>query len=200
MKRREFFILLGILVIAALLAFPLRDAVNQILVVPLAYLLWWLKIIYLSVDQLAWWIVLAVITLIILIQSLLTEFEPKVRLLRRDTRLRGSVETLAGTIQKIDRGIYFKWVVANRLGKLAHQFLSLREHGKPRSVWAPLISNGWQPSGEIQQYLEKGLHGSFADFPNSNWGYFFRRPKTVLDHDVAEVLDFLESNIETDKA
>ncbi len=91
---------------------------------------------------------------------------------------------------------YFKWLIANRLGKLAYQILLQREHGKPRSVFAPLTSEGWEAAPEVQQYLEKGLHGSFADYPNSRWDTFTKPEKTPLDYDVVDVIEFLEAKTE----
>ena len=80
-------------------------------------------------------------------------------------RTSGRLGDLASQSRK---GIYFKWLVANRLGKLAYQILLHRESGRPRSVFAPLLGADWEPSKELRQYLETGLHGSFADFPNTS--------------------------------
>lgn len=186
----------GALTAAGLLAFPLREAVNQVLVVPLAYL-WWLSgLLYRSLDQIWWWFAVAAILIIALIYSLLPEFKParkEVPLFREE---RGRVEMLASALKRTKKGTYFKWLVANRLGKLAYQILVLREHGKPRSVFAPLAGEGWDPEPEVQGYLEKGLHGSFAEFPNSYWHAFIPPEKTPLDHDVREVVEYLESKIE----
>jgi hypothetical protein len=109
------------------------------------------------------------------------------------------VEGLAIWLRKTERGTYFKWLVANRLGKLAYQILVHRESGRPRSVFTPLIGTDWEPSKDLQTYLETGLHGSFADFPN------VKRPlgppqKTVLDHDLKEAVEFLESQVENGRA
>ena len=95
-------------------------------------------------------------------------------------------------IPKTDEGS----IHAERLGKLAYQILLKREHGKPRSVFAPLTAEGWDVKPEIQAYLEKGLHGSFAEFPQSGWGDFSPPAKTPLDHDVKEVVEFLEAKVE----
>jgi hypothetical protein len=198
MMRRNVVIGAGMIVVAAILAFPLREAVIPLLLVPLAYLLWLLKIIYLSLHQSVWWFLVALITLLILVQSLLPKFKPIAKFIRHERRQRGNVEELAIAIKKTEKGIYFKWLVANRLGKLAYQALLLHEHGKPRSVFAPLQSDGWNPPKDIQNYLEKGLHGSFADFPNSNWNYFSAPQKTPLDQNVEEVVEFLESKLKTD--
>ena len=75
------------------------------------------------------------------------------------------------------------------------QILLHRESGRPRSVFAPLRGPDWQPSPEMQKFLETGLHGSFVDFP------YTRRPiaaprKTSLDLNVVESVEFLESHVE----
>jgi len=110
-------------------------------------------------------------------------------------KVSGQIESLADWLHNTKRGMYFKWLVANRLGKLAFQILLQREHGKPRSVFAPLKGDGWEPSVEVQEYLERGLHGSFADYPNGNRKYFAPPEKSSLDHDVVEVVEFLESKV-----
>ena len=196
MKWRRRLAILGVIVIAALLAFLLRDVVNQLILVPIAYLLWLLDLVYLSMNQSVWWIAAVFVVLVIIGQSLLPENEPVRKVISFTRRERGSVENLALAMQKSKKGIYFKWLIANRLGKLAYQILLQREHGKPRSVFAPLTSEGWEATPEVQQYLEKGLHGSFADFPNSNWNYFSPPVKTPLDHEVVEVIEFLEAKTE----
>ena len=187
----------GVVVIAALLAFPLRGIVNELIVVPIAYIFWLLRLLYISTHQVIWWIAILLVVLFILGKSLLPELKPLGKLVTPTRRERGKVESLATSLQKSNKGIYFKWLVANRLGKLTHEILLQRGNGKPRSVFAPLTGEGLEPTPEMQQYLEKGLHGSFAEFPNTGNRYFASPSKTSLDHDVAEVIEFLESSIES---
>lgn len=194
--QRRWLAMTGVIVIAALLAFPLRGVVNQLILVPLAYLLWLLKLLYLSMNQALWWGAAVFVVLVILGQSLLPELKPVKKLMPMARHEHGNVETLALALEKSQKGTYFKWLIANRLGRLAYAILLQREHGKPRSVFAPLTSEGWEAAPEVQQYLEKGLHGSFADFPNNAWGNFGAPVKTPLDHDVVEVVEFLESKTE----
>jgi len=196
MMRRRWLAILGVIVIAALLAFLLRGVVNQLILVPIAYVLWLLKLLYLSLNQAIWWIGVVVIAFLILSKSLLLESKPVKKLIPLAKHDRGSVESLATAIQKSKKGIYYKWLIANRLGRLAYQILLQREHGKPRSAFAPLVGEGWEAAPGVQQYLEKGLHGSFADFPHSQWAIFAAPVKTPLDHDVAEVVEFLETKVE----
>ena len=187
----------GVMIIAAVLAFPMRGLVNQLILVPLAYLLWMLNLMYLSLDQAIWWIIVVRVVLIILGYSLLPEFKLAKQQVVYARSERGNVEGLAAAMQKSKKGIYFKWLVANRLGRLAYQILLQREHGKPRSVFAPLTGEGWESTDAVQQYLEKGLHGSFAEFPNTHWNYLVPPAKTPLDQDVKDVVEFLEARIES---
>ena len=197
MKWGRWLAVAGVVVIAALLAFPLRGIVNELLVVPIAYIFWLLGLLYLSTHQVIWWIVILLVVLFILGKSLLPELKLPRKVLTSTRQERGKVESLAVSLKKSNKGVYFKWLVANRLGKLTHEILLQRGNGKPRSVFAPLKGEGLEPTPEMQQYLEKGLHGSFAEFPNTNNRYFAPPSKTSLDHDVAEVIEFLESSIES---
>jgi len=194
---RRWLVVGGVIISAALLAFPLRGVVHQLVVVPLAFLLWALGLLYLTLPQVFLWVGVVIIVLLIMRKSLLPDVKFARKIIPIVKREHGNVEGLAAALQKSNKGIYFKWLVANRLGRLAYQFLLQREHGKPRSVFAPLTTEGWDSEPAVQQYLEKGLHGSFAEFPNSNWNYFSPPEKTPLDHDVTEVVEFLESKIES---
>ena len=193
-RLQRLLISIGILVIAALLAFPLREAIYETVVVPVAFLGWNLALLYRSVSQGTWWWIIVFLVLFMLSFSL----TPQTRLLRREVQRgkpsQGPVEGMAVCLRKAEKGIYFRWLVANRLGKLAYQMLLHRESGRTRSVFKPLVGADWEPRTELQQYLETGLHGSFADFPNTSR---FSTPRhTPLDFDVAEAVDFLESQTE----
>ena len=196
MKWRRWLVVAGILAGAALLAFPLRGAVNRLIVIPLAYLLYALQLLYLSLPQLIWWIALVFVVLIVLGSSLLIETKLPKRLIKPERFERGRVENLASAMKKSHKGTYFKWLVANVLGRLAYQILVQRDHGRPRSSFAPLEGDGWDPSSEVREYLEQGLHSSFTELPGYSWRRAIRPEPTVLDHDVAEVVEFLEGKIQ----
>jgi hypothetical protein len=191
---RRALVISGAILTALALGYLLRGVVNQFILVPLAYLLWALKLLYLSLPQYVWWILVVLLVLFVLGFSLLPEIKPRKR---REPFLvpeRGRVEELALALSKSKKGTYFKWVVANRLGKLAYQILVQRENGKPRSVFAPLTGNGWDAGEELQEYLEIGLRGSFADYPSPAVP-FMNSEKTPLDRDVGEVVEFLEKQV-----
>lgn len=191
-------ILAGIIVIAALLAFPLRGTIYEIIVIPMAYIAWNLDLLYRSFSQGTWWSLIVFIVLFVLIFSLLPKPSFHGRVEQKVKPAQGQIESLATWLRKAEKGIYFKWLVANRLGKLAYQILLQRESGRPRSVFMPLLGADWEPRKELQQYLETGLHGSFADFPNA--GRLSAPTPTPLDLNVAEAVDFLEAQVESSRS
>jgi hypothetical protein len=194
---RRWLILIGVLIIAGLLAFPLRETIYQIVVIPAAFVAWNLNLIYQSFSQGIWWWVTVFLVFFMVVFSLLPRAQFRSKVGPKSKPPQGQVESLATWLRRAEGGIYFKWLVANRLGKLAYQILLQRENGKPRSVFAPLIGVDWEPTKELQRYLETGLHGSFADFPIRGSRFSARRP-TPLDLDVTEAVVFLESQVEND--
>ena len=188
-------IMLAALIVAGILAFPLRETIYETVVIPAAYIAWNLNLLYRSLSQGIWWWLIILIVLFMLVFSLVPQVQFRSRAEPKGKPLLGQVEGLALSMKKAESGTYFKWLIANRLGKLAYQILLHRESGRPRSVFAPLVGTDWEPSKELQTYLETGLHGSFADFPQ------VKRPlgaqhKTPLDLNVVEAVDFLESQVE----
>lgn len=192
---RRWLALAGIVLIAVLLAFPLRGMIHEAIVVPTAYVLWALGLYYRSFSQGIWWVILIVLVVWILGKSLAPQLHPPGKPVPKPKEPRGQIEELAGWLGRSSHGIYFKWLVANRLGKLAYQILLQRGSGKPRSVFEPLTGPDWLPNSDVQMYLQSGLQRSFADFPNSR-KLFSSPAKTPLDLQVDEAVDFLELQID----
>lgn len=192
---RRWFVVLGIAVIAGLLAFPLRDTIYDTVIVPLAFLGFQIGLLYRTISQGIWWWLAIAVVLTLLVFSLIPDFKTTVKKDVKSRPRRGQVEDFSAWLGRAKSGIYFKWLIANRLGKLAYQLLLHRESGRPRSVFAPLTGTDWKPSKELQTYLEVGLHGSFSDYPNSG-SSFGSPPKTPLDFEIREAVAFLESQVE----
>jgi len=194
-RTRRLMIVIAILVIAGLLAFPLRETIYNAVVVPAAFIVWQLGLIYRSLSQVIWWWLIIVIVLFMLAISLMPQVRPTRREEPRFRPNTGRVEDLAIWLGRAKSGVYFKWLIANRLGKLAYQILLHRESGRPRTVFTPLLGPDWEPPRELQDYLEIGLHGSFSDFPNTT-PRLAGQPKTPLDYKVRQAVEFLESKVE----
>lgn len=192
MNLRRNLALIGIFVIALLLAFPLRQAVYETIIVPVAYALWVLGLFYHSVDQSIWWLIALFIVLVTLLRSLRMTGRIREGRQSKNKPAFGQVEGLSIWMKRTGRGTYFKWLIANRLGKIAHEILLQRMGGKNRSFFDPLAGPDWTPEADVQAYLESGLKGSFADYPQGR--RFFSKPApTPLDHDLNDVIEFLEA-------
>jgi len=193
-RTQRLLIVSGVLIVAGLLAFPLRETIFDTVVIPAAFITWNLGLLYHSFSQGIWWWLIVFLVVFMLVFSLAKEPNFRPRTIIKSKPPQGPVENFAIWIRKAEKGIYFKWLVANRLGKLAYQILLHRESGRPRSVFAPLLGADWEPSQELRQYLETGLHGSFADFPHT--GNLSTPQPTPLDLNVNEAVAFLESQVE----
>ena len=196
MKRIQMLTLTGALVVALILAIALQDVIRETLIIPLAYLWWVLGLYYNAFPQMILWICLVVLVLLMLFGSLSSDVVRKGTVEDEPKPLQGPIETLAISLEKAHRGIYIKWQVAHRLGKLGRDLLVQRGDRINAKAIGPLIGRDWHPSKPVDEYLNVGLNGSFADYPNPPWP--FGRPKpTPLDLEVNEAVGFLEAQVET---
>ena len=196
MTRRRWLTLGAAVGIALILAFPLQEVVRKTVILPLAYLWWALGVLYRSFPQVVVWVVLVILIAFTLLGSLTSD---RKRIQREEPKVKpplGQVEGLAQNLVKMRRGTYYKWQVANRLGRLARDFLILRGDRADTRDRSPLAGHDWHPTEPIDAYLDTGLRGSFADFPNPRWSFGKPEP-TPLDMDVNEVVEFLEGKIKT---
>jgi hypothetical protein len=196
MTRRRVLLLGSVFVVAMVLAFALQDLVHLALVIPLAYIWWVFGLLFGAIPQVVVWGVFVFLIAILLFNSLKTRIV-RPRLTRKKAKPHlGNVERLAQSIERSREGIYIKWQIANRLGRLARDFLIQHGDRLDAKVIGPLTGRDWHPSEPVRTYLETGLNGSFADYPSAR--RFFSRPQpTPLDLDVNEVVDFLEGQMKT---
>lgn len=185
--------LIVLVVIAFAISFLLRDAIQEMVILPLAYLWWLFKLYYRAVPQLILWVLLVLVVFVSMFRLV-----PIKNIFRRTRKIEqksviGPIESLAHWIKKSPGGIYYKWLIANRLGKLARELLDQRE-GRVRKNFIRLSGKNWNPTDEVDIYLETGLNGSFADFPQPQW---WRKKPTRLDINPQQVIDYLENEMET---
>lgn len=200
MNRKQWLALAGIVVLALLLAFPLRDAVYQILVVPLAYFFWVFSLYYQTFSQVIIWAGLMFIVVLIFIGSLLGGESRKKKEKAPKKSLEGPIEEFSTALKKAEAGVYYRWRIANRLAKLARELLAQREGMHVNEVHANGLSGrDWSPPSDLDEYFRAGLYGSFASYPRSRWPFSQAEP-TPLDLDVVEAVEFLESQIENDNS
>ncbi len=198
MKPKKLYLLIALLVLALLIAFPLQSVIRDVVIEPILYLGWGIFIAYRSVPQfLVWTFFLGIIFFILLTPLLedLPKWRRKERMLPPEP---GPIEKLAETLGASDNGVYFKWVVANRLGKVLSNWILYRNRVDHRWQAKNLARLGWDAPPEIYNYLDVGLNGSFADYPRPRIPFIQKRAKTPLDIDPNIVLNYLENEMENE--
>jgi hypothetical protein len=198
MTRRQWLVIASAVMLSGILALALRDVIQRTIVTPALYLWWVAGIFYHSIPQIVLWAVMLFFVSIIALGSIL----PKEHYRRSEgpkrKPVRGPIEDLAIWIGRTRGGIYYKWLVANRLGKMARELL-IGRHGQNTSrSLQRLDGRDWDPPDKVGAYLESGLNGSFADYPQPHWLWSKPNP-TPLDLSPQDAIEFLESEMETSR-
>jgi hypothetical protein len=184
------------ILLAGVIAFFLRDVVERTIIEPLAYLWWVLKLYYQAFPQYLLWIVLILIGVFSAASSLIPEIPTGRESKPAPIIIHGQIAALTEWLNKTKRGgIYYKWLIANRLGKDAREILAQRDGQAVSKKFGRLSGRGWAPPQEIDAYLETGLNGSFANYPQPH-GWKKPHP-TPLDVDPLQVIEYLENEMET---
>jgi hypothetical protein len=198
MNRRQL-LLAGVLIFALILAFLLRDIVGQLVVVPIVYIWWLLHLYYSTLPQFILWAILLVFVIFSAISSLIPEIRYRTYFKPAPKPAMGQIEILMEWLNKSQQGgIYYKWLIANRLGKNAREILAQRDGLTVNKKFGRLDGRGWNPPQKIRDYLESGLNGSFADFPRPRWPWQTPAP-TPLDIHPRQVIEYLEYEMNTGK-
>jgi hypothetical protein len=176
---------IALLVLSLALAFILRDSIHDLVIIPLSYLAWQLALVYWAIPQLLMWSLLVLFVGTALAWQLIPDLKSSSRKPGRRSSAEGQVESLAIWISRARNSNYFRWQLANRLGRTA------RRLNEP--TWTSAQSDA---PASIHEYLAAGLAHSFVDFPGPRHR-FQRREPTPLDLDPAIVVDYLETQMES---
>ena len=180
--------------LAAGLAALLRDVIQQAVILPFAYAWWLLGLLYHAVPQVFYWSLLSAVVFLLLLDSLLPRGHVISRRRAESKSVLGPIESLSDWMRRAPRGIYYKWLIASRLGKIARELSAQRDGLAPIRVFEPLGARGSSPPEEIAAYLDSGLRGSFADYPPPRWPWS-PRVVTPLDLGPEDAIRFLESQV-----
>jgi hypothetical protein len=182
-------------VIAALTAYIAREFIRETVIVPLAYAWWAFTLIYRSLPQLLIWGLLVFFVFTSAFRNILlaTSLKRKNKEEQFKPHL-GEVERTSILLSKRDKGNYYKWQVANRLGNIARELIQQRKGLRQQKGILRITSGGLNLPDEIETYLETGLNGSFADYPQPAW-WNFKNKSTLLDTDPNNAIHSLESEM-----
>ena len=201
-----------VLTAAALLAFLLQGTIQDVCIVPVVGQLRMAGLFLRSVPQSVFWSLLVISVALIALGNLFRvgRLPPWHRAKKEPAAVAGPIGELAQYLHNTRRGLYFKWLIAHRLGELAQAIdagpmagLSVDPaHSIPRGT--PKAgepgSKGDERSGnqaiaDIQAYMEAGLDRPPVGHQRRR--LFSRRPPTPLDLDPSRVVEYLESQMET---
>jgi hypothetical protein len=181
--------LLLLLALLLLLTIPLaltfQHTVREAIVIPLLYLLWLGRLIYLSIPQPLLWAAFLALALFIIVKSLGERPGPLARPRKMEARYGGRVTAWAGRLYLATQGDYFKWRLARDLGQLGLELMAYRERLSPgqRDVYREIEKLAAPP--EVQAFFRAGL-----SLPSSRpLGLFSRLTRWLRRDTIASSLD-----------
>jgi hypothetical protein len=184
-----------ILLLVALLALLLSGLVRELLVIPLLYLLFLMRVIFESIPQAVIWIGFLVIMAIVAWNSL-AEPRPMPLAHQPPPASRAPVATWAAIFERAARDDYARQVLAQRLGQLAFDLLASQEQLPSQSLWQRLHDPSLDIPPEIQAYFQAGLQmrRSLPTFWKRWWSRGARHAPHAdpLDLDPEQVVQLLE--------
>ncbi len=193
MKRR-WIIFVGFLLLAAILTPAVQRATHTLFLEPLAYYWWGMKQVIRVVPESLYWLFLIAsfgfLGFVFWARDILLN-RPKDE---KPIAQRGPVAYLAGNIVQSERSNYFKWVIANRLAKIALLIMN-EDSENGRKNFPGFLEPAQKTESDIQVYLENGLNNSFMDYRKKG-KWFTGNTDTPFDVDVYNVIDYLESQME----
>jgi hypothetical protein len=181
------------IIVAALLAIVLKDAIWNQLIAPFLYQLWLTWIFMRSMPQIVYWNSLVVLIAIVTLISLIKHRRRKSNTIQEVIQTQDPVAKVANSISDLHKGTFFKWLIANQLGTLARSIL-IYQHGEVALPKRRLIGRTWNPPAHIQRYLEAGLASSLINKPR-RW-LLFKSSDSPFDIDVNTVVEYLEDQLE----
>ncbi len=193
--RKRWLTLTAALALAGVLAFSLQDVILRVLIIPTAYLGWLVGIYYHTLPQILIWALAVSVIILMMVDSLIPAGGLPSHKRTPTISTRGNLASLTDWIVKAPGGVYYKWLIANRLGRIARETLDQRDVRASLPGQGALQGKDWSPSEAIRSYLEAGLNGSFADYPRESWPWK-RQESSPLDLDPQEVIAYLESQME----
>lgn len=187
------FLLVG-LVIALVFAAALQEPVRRVVLIPVEYIIWAIRILYQSLPGALWWSLLLFILFLVTLQSL-----PLKALRLPGTRpappweYPGEASRWARSLLQAETSDFFKWRLAAQLAHLAARLLSTGEEIEESELKGRLLRGQLILPEHVRAYLLAGLE---LEPPIREPGLFDRllgrQPPSPLDVSVAEVVDALE--------
>jgi hypothetical protein len=173
-------------VITAIALFSFRKMIVGAVVRVAAYMVWSLNVVGSVIPQQVLWILMLLLILYIAVGSFYGKKSEGGSIQKNATPVIGPVEARARWIEERQRGTFFKWQLANLLGKVHQNIQESVRYGSSKN--APHIP------AQVQNYLNAGLTTSYVDYAVPT--IFQKTELTPLDIELEQVVDYLEEQME----
>lgn len=188
----------GLILGTALLAFFVQDFVRELLLYPLVYMYWSLRLVYEAVPGVIWWGLAILILVLLAVKSLSWRGERAQALERLDAHLLSRPQSWMQQIKKTRHGDYFKWQLAREISQLALSSIANQERLTLEQAQKRLVANQLDLPPKIQAYLEAGtLSRSYGQYTQLESQLRIPGTHSPLDLDLLDIVSFLESRLET---
>jgi len=198
--------------ILIILAFTYQDVLRSMVLVPLAYLIFVLRLIAGGIGQQTLWISFVVLSTIIAVISLAMrgevqheEPDPK---LKYPTRL----QTWLNALGRKERSQYFKWNLARDLSNLVIEAIAFHQGTSIQQIHQKIMADHLELPSDIREFLvisqKPFAHTGLANYNNGNrflrfWESKFISPKpgkdkSPLDLDYTKIIYYLEEYLDLD--
>ena len=187
---RTRFLLIGLLLLpVVLMAVVIQGFVRDVIVVPLFYVFWLLRLLFESISQVLLWGVFIIVVVIVTGRSLVKRV-PRLQVRPAEDRRRGRVEEWLRLVRQTNQGAFGKWRLANALEQLAVDVLASQERLESREIRRRLENGTLEVSPEVLAYLRARMPIASTQRHAS-----LRVQATTVDHDLERVVQFLEEQL-----
>lgn len=180
------FLSTALLILVAVLLFPVRHELAGAVMSFATYLIWSVNILGMVIPQQVLWAFLLVLILYIAIGSFYGKRYREEKSTENQPPIIGPVEAMAGYIEERHRGVYFKWQIAHLLGKIQQTIKDTASHRNSNLI--P------QPSNRVQAFLDAGMNTTYVDYAPD--GLTIKNNSTPLDIELEQVVAYLEEQME----
>jgi len=186
------------LLLLGLLALVIGGAVREVVVIPLLYLLWLMRVLFEMLPQVVVWVGFVALLALVAWKSLVVSpAAPPQR--QQATTTRTPVATWARMFHSAANERYARWQLAQRLGMLGLELLASQDQPAGQGVWQYLHDESLDMPPEVRAYLLAGtqMYHPLPTFWQRWWPWGTRpgRHPDPLDLDLEVVVQWLEQQL-----
>lgn len=191
---KRFLPLIGVLGLAAILGFFIKDFVRVVIVEPLLQVFWLVSLFLQSLPQFLFWMLFVLVALIIAVRSLGRGKRVDEPVRRQGGPPGGPVAVWSRLIQHAEAGGYSKWQLSQSLAKLSWALLGDGERLSAQQIDARIKAGQFDLPPEISAYFQAGMM-PYQPVSKLKSRLSLRKSSTPLDLNPEQVIRFLEDEL-----